>query len=66
MVWTKDYDEPDHVLAECFGYEQDEEQRQMVEKFMTKVQNHRQEHDLTSYLGWAHDVVWGFTINTLR
>ena len=21
---------------------------------------------MTSYLGWAHDVVWGFSINTLR
>ena len=38
----------------------------MVERFVEKVKKHRQEHDLSTYLMWSHDVVWALTVNTLR
>lgn len=37
-----------------------------AEWFAAKVRDHQKIHDMTTYLGWAHDIVWGFCITTLR
>ena len=37
-----------------------------MEKFVDKIKEHCQLHDLSTYLEWCHDMVWAMVINTLR
>ena len=65
-VFEPDARDPGEVEGECWLEELAESERADGELFADRVRDHQKLHDITSYLGWSHDVVWAFAINALR